>query len=138
MPAHIIQCAAILFSLCFMALGCATQPSVDVLFADANSHLADAQKAGAEQYANSAFSEAKILLNEAESAIQNKDKRARTITQNAMAKARLAKVLALQLEAESKTTQLEAELEIAFSESAQASEERQSAQIELGKMSSSD
>ena len=125
--------------LCFVFLsvvGCGAGQSIDALFAAADSHLVDARRAGAEQYAKSALSEAEASLAEAETAIENKDKSARALVEKAVARARLTEALTKQLRAESETTQLEAELEVAFSEANQARQERRSAESELEQMSS--
>jgi len=125
------------FACCVLLLvtGCSgAGQSVGVLFAAANSRLATARKAGAEQYAESELEEAVALLTEAETAIANKNKEARFLAEKALAKARLAEALALQLKAEGETTQLEAKLEKASSEADQARRERRAAESELERM----
>ena len=113
--------------------GCsATGQSIDALFAVANSQLASAQKVGAEQLAESEFQEARTLLAEAEVALKNRDKGARSLIQKAHTKARLAEALATQSRAESEATQLEAELEEAQEEAVRARMERRSAESDLG------
>ena len=137
-----MRCTALLMGpclLCFVLLsvaGCGAGQSIDALFAAADSRLADARKAGAEQYAKSALAEAEATLAEAETAIENKDKGARALVEKAAARARLAEALTKQLRAESETTQLETELEVAFSEANQARQERRSAEGELERISS--
>lgn len=142
-PAHIIiRRAAPLMGLCFLysallsVVGCGAGQSIDALFAAADSHLADARKAGAEQYAKSELDEAEAALAEVEAAIESKDKGARVLVKKALAEARLVEALTNQLKTESETTQLEAELEAAFSEANQAGQDRQSAERELERMSS--
>ena len=113
--------------------GCsATGPSTDALFASANSQLSSAQKAGAEQLAESDFEEAVTLLSGAETALKNRDKQARSLVQKAHAKARLVEALARQLKAENEAAQLEAELEKAREEATRARLERRAAEDELG------
>jgi hypothetical protein len=113
--------------------GCsATGQSVDILFAAANSQLASARKAGAEQLAESEFQQASGLLAEAEIALKNRDKGARSLIQKAYSKARLAEALAKQSKAETEAARLEAELERASAEASSARLERQSAESELG------
>jgi hypothetical protein len=138
----ILRRAVCLFSFCLLystlisILGCSSGPSVDALLVTANSHLADAEKAGAGQYAKSELDEATAALAEAEAAIQSKDKSARVLVGKALAKARLAEALAQQAKAEEETTQLEAELEVIFSEADQARQDRRSAESELERISS--
>jgi len=116
----------------FSVAGCsATGGSVDVLFAAANSQLASAKKVGAEQLAESEYQQASRLLAEAEIALKNRDKGARSLIQKAHSKARLAEALARQLRAETEAAQLEAELERALVEASRARLERQSAESEL-------
>ena len=110
--------------------------SIDVLFAAANSRLADARKAGAEQFAESELKEAVSLLSEAEIAIENRDKRARVLVEKALTKARLAEALAGQVKAENETAQLEVELEKTSSEADQVHQERQAAESKLTRMTS--
>ena len=142
-PAHtIMRRAASLIGLCLLCfallsvVGCGAGQSIDALFAAADSHLADARKVGAQQYAKSELDEAEAALAEVEAAIESKDKGARVLVKKALAKARLVEALTNQLKAESETTQLEAELEVVFSEANQASQDRQSAERELERMSS--
>ena len=124
----------LLCSLLFSVVGCSTGVSVDALFVAAESRLADARKAGAEQYARSELDEAAALLAQAEASIENKDKGAPVLVRKALAKARLVEALTRQLKAESKTSQLETELEAASSEANQAADDRQSAEGQLERM----
>ncbi|MFC1714440.1 DUF4398 domain-containing protein [Candidatus Poribacteria bacterium] len=142
-PAHIItQYLVLLVVFClscsalFSVVGCSAGQPIDVLFAAASSQLADAQKAGAEQFAESELKEGVSLLAEAELAIENKDKGARVIINKALAQARLAEALARQSKAENETAQLEAELEKASTEADQAHQERQAAESKLTHMMS--
>jgi len=139
-PAHIITkmivfCLSCLILLWVIGCGGAGQ-SVDALFVAVNSQLADARKAGAEQYAESELEEAVSLMAKAEVAVENRDKGARTLMEKALAKARFAEALARQLKAENETTQLEMELEKASSEASQARQERQAAESKLTQMTS--
>ena len=129
-------------ALCFLyaallaMVGCAgTGQSVDALFADANTYLADAQKAGAEEYAKSELAEATALLAEAEVAIANKDKSAQVLAERALVRARYVEALTKQLKAEGETIQLEAELEKASAEADQARQEREAAEAKLAEIS---
>ena len=137
-----MRCAVPLMGLCLLCfallslVGCGAGQSIDALFAATDSHLADARKAGAEQYAKSELDEAEAALAEVEAAIEGKDKGARVLVKKALAKARLVEALTNQLKAESETTQLEVELEAAFSEASQAGQDRQSAERELERISS--
>ena len=129
---------SLLIVLCLVSClaGCsATGRSVDVLFAAATSQLASARKAGAEQLVESEFEEAARLLAEAEIALKNRDKEARSLIQKAHSKARLAEALTKQSRAETEAAQLEAELEEALVEASRARLERQSAESELGQES---
>jgi hypothetical protein len=129
------QPIGLLYVLCLVSCfsGCsATGQSVDALFAVANSQLASAQKAGAEQLAESEFQETRALIAEAEVALKNRDKETRSLIQKAHAKARLAEALAKQSRAESEAARLEAELENAQEEATRARLERRSAESELG------
>ncbi len=137
-PAHIItQYAVLLITLClscsalFSIAGCSAGQPIDALFAAASSRLADARKAGAEQFAESELKEAASLLAEAELAIENKDKGARSFVDKALAQARLAEALARQSKAENEMAQLEVELEKVSTEADQARQERQTAESKL-------
>ncbi len=142
-PAHIItQYVVFLVAFClsctalFSVVGCSIGQPIDALFAAASSQLADARKAGAEQFAESELREGVSLLAEAEVAIENKDKGARALVNKALAQARLAEALARQSKAENETAQLEAELEQASTEADQAYQEQQAAESKLTQMMS--
>jgi len=123
----------VLFSL----IGCGgAGQSVEVLFADASSQLASAQKAQAEQFAKSEFEEARTLLSEATRLIEGGDAGALSLTKKAYAKARLAEALARQRKAETEAVRFEADLEKAMAEADRARLERQSAERELDQGSS--
>ena len=135
---HDVSLLALCYTLCVLCLvipsviGCSAKgQNTDVLFASANSQLASAQKAGAEQLAEPEFEEARISLIEAESAIENGDKRARTLIEKAHARARLAEAMAKQRRTENEAARLRVELEEASTEADRARLERQSAENEL-------
>ncbi len=104
---------------------------INTLFAAASSQLASAQKAGADQLAESEFEEAKNWFAQAETALRNKDKQAGFLIQKAHAKARLAEALARQAKAESELAQLEDELEKASAEANRVRLDRKAAESEL-------
>ena len=129
----IVLCLSCL--ILFWVIGCGgAGQSIDALFVAVNSQLADARKAGAEQYSEPQLEEAESLMAQAEVAVENKDKGARTLMEKALAKARFAEALARQLKAENETAQLEMELEKASSEASQARQERQAAENKLTQM----
>ena len=129
-----IFCSAlcVLCSVLFLMAGCGGGgQSIDALFAAANSQLASAQKAGAEQLAKSEFEEASALLAESEIAMGTRDQEAQSFTKKAHIKARLAEALARQSKAESEAVQLEADLEKASAEASSVRLERRAAESEL-------
>ena len=121
----------------FLLTGCGAkgQP-IDVMLSDANSLIASAQESGAEQLAEPEFREAANLLSEAQAALENKDKNARSLIMRAQAQARLADALAKQSKAEADAAQAEAELEQTSEEASRAQQERKSAEEELAQMAS--
>jgi hypothetical protein len=117
----------------FLSVGCSVPgQSTDVLIADARSRLVSAKEYGAEHLAKLEFEEAEALLAEAEAALENRQKGARSLIEKAYAKARLAEALARQSEAEAEAMRLETELEKASQEANIARQEREAAESELG------
>ena len=129
----LMSCVLYLMFCVFLTVtGCSAKGQyTNSLFAAASSQLASAQKAGADQFAESEFEEARDWLTQAETALRNKDNQARLFIQKAHAKARLAEALARQVKAESELAQLEAELEEASAEANRVRLEREAAETEL-------
>jgi chromosome segregation ATPase len=133
LDSRLMSCILCLMSCVFLIVtGCSAKGQyINTLFAAASSQLASAQKAGADQLAESEFEEARDWFTQAEAALRNKDKQARFLIQKAHAKARLAEALARQVKAESELAQLEAELEEASAEANRVRLEREAAETEL-------
>ena len=128
-----MSCVLCLTSCVFLTVtGCSAKGQyIDALFAATISQLARAQKAGAEQLAESEFEDSKRLFAEAENALKNKDKQAGFLIQKAHAKARLAEALAKQATAERELAKLKAELDEASAEANRVRLEREAAEREL-------
>ena len=121
-----------MFCVFLTVTGCSAKGQyTNSLFAAASSQLASAQKAGADQFAESEFEEARDWLTQAETALRNKDNQARLFIQKAHAKARLAEALARQAKAERELAKLEAELDEASAEANRVRLEREAAETEL-------